>query len=84
MMSVMVELYELVTKIKYLPVASCSLCLPLSQTVNVPNSDILQVENKPTHLTTSQPDWSQISLCFSQNPFWLPRKGRLAGPQADM
>lgn len=46
MMSVMVRLLQLVTKLKYLPVASRSLCLLLSQTVDVPNSDILQVENK--------------------------------------
>lgn len=33
MMNVMVKLLQLVTKIKYLPVASCLLCVPLSQTI---------------------------------------------------
>lgn len=33
MMNVMFKLLQLVTKIKYLPVASCLLCIPLSQTI---------------------------------------------------
>lgn len=31
-----------------------TLLTPLSQSVNVPNSDVLQVENKPTQLASSQ------------------------------
>lgn len=39
----------------------------LSQSVNVPNSDILQVENKPPTEQPAQPYRSQTGFCFSQN-----------------
>lgn len=61
----MVELLQLVTKIKYLPVASCSLCWLLSQMVHVPNSHILQVDNKascPAPLIPDQHGFQSLSV----------------------
>lgn len=79
MVSVIVQLLQLVTKIKYLPVSSRSLCVLLSQTVNVPNSDILQVENKPTCPAPLVPD----QLVFQSKPPSVIGKVRLAEPQAN-
>lgn len=79
MVSVIVQLLQLVTKIKYLPVSSSSLCVLLSQTVNVPNSDILQVENKPTCPAPLVPD----QLVFQSKPPSVIGKVRLAEPQAN-